>query len=55
MDKSVKITKKEYTSLFDELSEYTDNFIQFNGLETDSVQKCDENKVIWLLFIYFNQ
>lgn len=52
MDKSVKITKKEFTSLLDELSEYTDNFIQYNGVETDS-DEIIPDKVIQLVFINY--
>jgi len=33
-DKSVKISRKEYNELMNELTEFTDSFIEFNGIET---------------------
>lgn len=34
IDKSVKITRKEYNDLMDELYEFTETYNVFNGVET---------------------
>lgn len=36
IDKSVKITRKEYNDLMDELYEFTETYNEFNGIETHS-------------------
>lgn len=34
IDKSVKVTRKEYNDLMNELNEFTESFLEFNGVET---------------------
>lgn len=34
IDKSVKITRKEYNDLMNELYEFTESYNEFNGVET---------------------
>lgn len=50
IDKSVKVTRREYNDLMNELYEFTESYIQFNGcggLESDTVIiESDNNKVI---------
>jgi len=33
IDKSVKVTREEYNDLMNELNEFTDSFLEFNGVE----------------------
>jgi len=33
IDKSVKVTRKEYNDLMNELNEFTESFLEFNGVE----------------------
>lgn len=51
IDKSVKVTRKEYNDLMNELYEFTESYIEFNGSEafqSDTVNiENDDNKVIY--------
>jgi hypothetical protein len=60
IDKSVRISRKEYNDLMNELYEFTESYIEFNGgnvgelLETNAVITDFENdKVIKFFFFYF--
>lgn len=52
IDKSVRITRKEYNDLMDELYQFTESYIEFNGgcgesLETNAViSDLNNDKVI---------
>lgn len=54
IDKSVKVTRKEYNDLMNELNEFTESFLEFNGIETyetnTDFKETDNDKV----FILYN-
>lgn len=57
IDKSVKVTRKEYNDLMNELYEFTESYIQFNGKTpvTDPVivtESYNTNKVIIYVMLY---
>jgi len=49
IDKSVKVTRKEYNDLMNELNEFTESFLEFNGVETvetsNDIIESDNDKV----------
>jgi len=48
IDKSVKVTRKEYNDLMNELNEFTESFLEFNGVETfetTDIKETDNDKV----------
>ncbi|XP_015373341.1 PREDICTED: MATH and LRR domain-containing protein PFE0570w-like isoform X2 [Diuraphis noxia] len=48
IDKSVKVTRKEYNDLMNELNEFTESFLEFNGVETfetnTDIKKTENDK-----------
>lgn len=49
IDKSVKVTRKEFNDLMNELKEFTESFLEFNGEETletpTDIIEIDDDKV----------
>jgi len=49
IDKSVKVTRKEYNDLMNELNEFTESFLEFNGVEkfeaNTDIKETDNDKV----------
>lgn len=49
IDKSVKVTRKEYNDLMNELNEFTESFLEFNGVEkfetNTYIKETDNDKV----------
>jgi len=46
IDKSVKVTRKEYNDLMNELNEFTESFLEFNGVEKfETNTETDNDKV----------
>lgn len=56
IDKSVKVTRKEYNDLMNELYEFTESYLEFNGCETfksDTINiENDDSKVIGFKHIF---
>lgn len=56
IDKSVKVTRKEYNDLMNELYEFTQSYIEFNGSEaikSDTISiENDDRKVIGFKYIF---
>lgn len=50
IDKSVKVTRKEYNNLMNELYEFTESYIQFNGKtpvnDTVTITESDSNNKV---------